>query len=191
MMGAQLVNKCYTFWTDLPDRPFRLLAYMSLVAKDTNAKPTFWGGRASLAGALGLDPENPSSARMVSRAIAHLVDVGAVARAYVGHHNKRSEYLLTLDKMPKKGDSAVTHKGDSGVRRRVTPESAKGDSGVTLRVTGESPLGTTEDEGRSTRGTSPSDTYSGVPRQTRPVRGKADEERLRLIRSRMDGEAAS
>lgn len=191
MMGAQLVNKCYTFWTDLPDRPFRLLTYMSLVAKDTNAKPTFWGGRDSLAEALGLDPSSPSSARMVSRAIAHLVTAGAVARAYIGHHNKRSEYLLTLDKMPKKGDSSVTHKGDSGVRGRVTQESAKGDSPVTLRVTEESPLGTTEDEGRSTGGTSSSDTYSGVPRETRPVRGKADETRLALVRQRADDEAAS
>lgn len=136
MMGAQLVSRVYTSWTHLPDRPFRLLAYMALIAKDTNAAPTYWGGRDSLAEALGYRDMTESTYRVVSRAISQLVEFGAIKRSYIGHANKRSEYLLTLQK----GDTTVTHrvtpespKGGQISPERVTPESGKGDTTVTPR----------------------------------------------------------
>jgi hypothetical protein len=191
MMGAQLVARVFAHWTHLPDRPFRLLTFMAHITKDTNAAPTFYGGRERMAEALGIPPEGASAERMVSRAVAVLVSEGAVNRVYLGHAGKRSEYLLTLDKYPPKGDSSVIRKGDSGVGVRVTPESGKGDSGVPAGVTVESPLGTTEDLGRKTLGASDQVTDVSGTRVHRPVRGKADESRLALVRKRADDEAAS
>ena len=188
MMGAQLVARVFAYWKHLPDRPFRLLTYMAHTTKDTHKAPTFYGGRESMAGALGLPERGTSSERMVSRAIALLVAEGAIERAYFGHYGKRSEYLLTLDRRAPKGDSTVTHKGDSGVMERVTPQSGKGDSGVPNRVTVESPLGTTEDEGRNTRGTSDQVTdVSGTRPSLRVIKSRDSD--LDSARERLDAEA--
>lgn len=52
-MGAGNVSLAYICWAKLPDRAFRLLAYMALVSMDTDNPPKFWGGHSALARALG------------------------------------------------------------------------------------------------------------------------------------------
>lgn len=52
-MGAGNVKAVYETWSSLPDRQFRVLAYMALVSKDGDAVPTYWGGWKALAGAIG------------------------------------------------------------------------------------------------------------------------------------------
>jgi hypothetical protein len=190
MMGAQLVALTYAHWKHLPDRPFRLLTYMALVTKDTNAAPTFYGGRTAMAEALGLPDTDASSKRMVSRAIAVLVDAGAVKRVYMGHAGKRSEYLLTLSRFPKKDDSTVTQQGDSAVTVRVTPESGKGDSAVPERVTPQSPLGTTEEPQRNTRGARSRVTDSSGTRPNGRV-AKSRNSDLDSARARLDAGVTS
>ena len=54
-MGARHVAAAFAQWGSLPDRPFRLLAYMALVAKDSTAQPTYWGGRDGLCVGLGVE----------------------------------------------------------------------------------------------------------------------------------------
>ena len=146
-MGASHVSACYAQWSHLPDRPFRLLTYMALIAKDATPEPTFWGGRDAMCLALGLDPD-PISYRVARRAVAELVEAGALERKYIGHAGKRSEYRVCVT--AKKGDMGVpqspndpTDKG--GQERppegghlspqRGTPESAKGDTTVPPRTT--------------------------------------------------------
>lgn len=94
-MGAAHVSAVYAQWSGLPDRPFRLLAYMALIAKDSTPEPTYWGGRDGLCIALGLD-HTPTSYRIARRAVADLEAAGALRRTYVGHAGKRSEYRVIL-----------------------------------------------------------------------------------------------
>ena len=103
-MGARHVAAAFAQWGSLPDRPFRLLAYMALVAKDSTAQPTYWGGRDGLCVGLGVEA-TPSGHRVARRAIADLEAAGAIERKYVGHSRKRSEYRLVLT--PAKGDATV------------------------------------------------------------------------------------
>ena len=103
-MGARHVAAAFAQWGSLPDRPFRLLAYMALVAKDSTAQPTYWGGRDGLCVGLGVEA-TPSGHRVARRAIADLEEAGAIERKYVGHSRKRSEYRLVLT--PAKGDTTV------------------------------------------------------------------------------------
>ena len=103
-MGARHVAAAFAQWGSLPDRPFRLLAYMALVAKDSTAQPTYWGGRDGLCVGLGVEA-TPSGHRVARRAIADLEAAGAIERKYVGHSRKRSEYRLVLT--PAKGDGGV------------------------------------------------------------------------------------
>ena len=110
-MGARLVTQVFTHWTHLPDRPFRLLVRMAHIAKDTHAEPTYWAGRNDLAEALGLPPGEPAY-QAVKRAVRQIVKAGAVEVAYLGHATKRTEYRLTLDRMPpKKGVTQRTPRG--------------------------------------------------------------------------------
>ena len=139
-MGYQLVARCYTSWTGLPDRPFRLLCYMALLCRDDDPIPTFWAGREALADALGLD-SSESAHRVTRRAIASLVSAGALERLRSGGRGRRAEYRLLIER-----------KGDTSVLLRGTPESAlgghrsppQGDTRVRLRGTQESPPLTTE-----------------------------------------------
>lgn len=103
-MGARHVSAAFAQWGSLPDRPFRLLTYMALVAKDSTAQPTYWGGRDGLCIGLGVEA-TPSGHRVARRAIADLEAAGAIERKYVGHSRKRSEYRLVLT--PAKGDTTV------------------------------------------------------------------------------------
>lgn len=145
-MGARLMSQVFTHWSHLPDRPFRLLLYMALVAKDNTPEPTFWQGRDSLAEiALGVKCDE-NGYRVARRAVADLVKAGAIERKYVGHIGKRSEYRIHASPNPGKGgrqspprvevegDATVPHKGDTSVRKGGQIRSSRG--------TPESPLGT-------------------------------------------------
>ena len=88
-MGAGNVKLVYARWAGLPDLPFRVLAYMALVAMDEDAKPCFWGGWESLALAAGrVVPDRSDDAEVtkarraalkaVNAAVKTLVDRGAV-----------------------------------------------------------------------------------------------------------------
>jgi hypothetical protein len=75
-MGAGNVKAVYALWADLPDRPFRVLAYMALTAKDADDPPMFWGGRESLAVAIGrkVSPnDSEASVRTTFRAVRSAV----------------------------------------------------------------------------------------------------------------------
>jgi hypothetical protein len=65
-VGAGNVKLVYARWYDLPDLPFRLLAYMALVSMDGDLAPSYWGGWESLALAAGrLVPERNDAAKDV------------------------------------------------------------------------------------------------------------------------------
>jgi hypothetical protein len=75
-MGAGNVKAVYALWADLPDRPLRVLAYMALTAKDADDPPMFWGGRESLAVAIGrkVSPnDSEASVRTTFRAVRSAV----------------------------------------------------------------------------------------------------------------------
>lgn len=190
MMGAKLATCAYVHWKHLPDRPFRLLVHMSLIAKDTDARPKYFGGRSLLAESLGLDPELPTSGQMVSRAIRALVASGAIDRANVGRVGQRAEYWVKVAKPPKKGDSTVTRRVTQESNGRVTPETSEGDATGKKSVTPQSPQGSTGGTTKENREEATSSTKGVLPKPT-PPRRKADEERLKLVRSRADAEAAS
>ena len=52
-MGSHNVQLCYGRWGHLPDRPFRLLAFMALISMDEDDPPLFWQGREAMCIALG------------------------------------------------------------------------------------------------------------------------------------------
>jgi hypothetical protein len=164
---------------------------MAHITKDTNKTPIYWAGRDDLAFALGLEP-GESAYQAVKRAVRQLVKAGAVEIEYLGHATKRTEYRLTLDKMPpKKGVTKSTprgsvsdpQKGSSSDPHRGSLSDPAGGHLVT-------PQGTTEGGSKENGEESHLVTNSGVVR-ARPVRGKADESRLALVRERADAEAAS
>ena len=191
MMGARLVAQAFTHWTHLPDRPFRVLVRMALVAKDTNASPTYWGGRDDLADALGLPPSE-AAYQAVKRAVRQIVSAGAVEIAYLGHATKRTEYRLTLDTMPRqKGVAQSTPRGSvSDPLRGSVDDPHRGSLSDPAGGQSVTPQGTTEGGTEENREESTSENLR-VTRATRPGRAKADEKRLELVRERADREAAS
>lgn len=130
-------------WPDLPDRPWRVLARMAFVAHDEHKQPLYWRGRDDLVAALGLPVGATNSYRAVRRAVADLVDAGAIERAGGGYNGKSTRYELTLERTPtdrlkalqdvmregEKGDSGdPLHPVDNGAS-----EGTKGDSGDPLK----------------------------------------------------------
>lgn len=97
-MGAALAVRVYVQWKHLPDRPFRVLVRMALMALDDDPDPKYFGGRELLIDALGLDPAKGTSGRMATRAVSDLVKAGAIERTKSG--GRRMEYTLTLDRKP-------------------------------------------------------------------------------------------
>ena len=191
MMGARLVAQVFTHWTHLPDRPFRILVRMAHVAKDTNPTPTYWGGRNDLAEALGLPP-GEAAYQSVKRAVRHIVRAGAVEIAYLGHATKRTEYRLTLDRMPRekgvtertpRGSVSDPLRGSVGDPHRGSLSDPAGGHSVT-------PQGDTEGETEEHIEETHLENLS-VTKTTRRGRSKADEKRLELVRQRADREAAS
>jgi hypothetical protein len=110
-MGAGNVKSVYANWAHLPHGPFRLLAYMSLIALDADLEPRFWGGRESLAVAYGRLERMASRARVseeqtrerdaaylaVKRALRVLKNAGAITLLNVPGPGHQGEYRLHLD----------------------------------------------------------------------------------------------
>lgn len=81
----------------LKDGPFRLLAYMALVARDDD--PRYWGGRDALAMALGMHPDEKEREpwyQKVKRHIRTLKTAGCIDVARAQAPGRNAEYLLTL-----------------------------------------------------------------------------------------------
>jgi hypothetical protein len=102
-MGAQLVNKALAHWTHVSDRAFRLLIRMAVTALDKpkDGKPAsiYFGGRELLAMTLRTDKGSDRSRyRVVARALAELVDAGAIERADSGRQGHNAVYRLTLSR---------------------------------------------------------------------------------------------
>lgn len=113
-MGAQLVKAAYVFALSWPLKPneFRLLAYMALTAKDTDAQPRYFAARESSALALGRrvedapHPDDPRAAEIerdrsaafarVKVATSGLVRAGAIKSIRRGREGQRAEYALLL-----------------------------------------------------------------------------------------------
>lgn len=191
MMGIKLVQAAYAWWPSLPDRPFRLLVHMCISAKDTDENPRFYGDRELMILSLGMSPESPTSDQMVSRAVRQLLNQGAILRATNARYGKRAEYWIRVAKTRPEVDSTVKQNLTPESSNSLTPQSkevdAEGNQSLTPQSTqGELPKGATQEnreESRSSR--------NSASRATRPVRGKADDSRLALVRKAADAEAAS
>ena len=188
MMGAQLVSRVFTSWTHLPDRPFRLLAYMALIAKDTNTDPTYWGGRDALAQALGKDPGTASARQIVKCAVAALVAAGAIERSYVGHAGRRSEYRMTLTSGPKRGNESVPQRGNASDPQRGNESvPQRGNESLPKGVTLATPQGTIRNQGGEQEEPNlDSEVSVGVNGRV----PKASDSRLALVRARADADAS-
>jgi hypothetical protein len=166
----------------------RLMAH---IAKDTNPVPIYWAGRDDLAEALGLAPSE-ASYQAVKRAVRQIVQAGAVEIEYLGHATKRTEYRLTLDKMPhKKGVTQSTPRGSVSDPLRGSVEAPHRGS-LSDPAGGQSvtPQGTTEGGTEENWEESHLVTYSGVGRTTSRI-AKSRNSNLDSARKRTDAEAAS
>lgn len=97
-MGYNNVAAVYTHWGHLSDRDARLLAWLALIAKDTDAPPRYWGGWAHAAeSGLGRREFNEPARQAVKRAFRSLVASGALVSSHSAVPGRTSEYALTLD----------------------------------------------------------------------------------------------
>lgn len=102
-MGAANVVKAFHTWRPkLGDRPFCLLAYMALRARDNDAAPWYGAGHDELASvALGLpmgtEREHQNGIRYVRRAMTALHKAGAVTTHRYARPGRHATYLLWLD----------------------------------------------------------------------------------------------
>lgn len=107
-MGAGNVKLVYARWHDLPDLPFRLLAYMALVSMDEDAEPSYWGGWEALALAIGrlvpprsdANPEAVKVRRAALKAVAtatnRLIEKRAIFVKVAAAPGRNATYGLNL-----------------------------------------------------------------------------------------------
>jgi hypothetical protein len=107
-MGAGTVKAVYALWGDLPDGAFRLLAYMANASLDEASPPRFYGGRESMAFALGwvvadAGTEDPDAIALrerafksVNRLVGVLRKAGAIVQTRVAAPGRNAEYALNL-----------------------------------------------------------------------------------------------
>ena len=162
LMGAGNVSLVYLRWARLPDRPFRLLAYMALVSMDTDMPPRFWGGYPSLARALGRNTpdevsKNASEAEKKARnadfeavrlGMKVLLGSGPVSVLVAGAPGRSTVYALDLG-FNTPGQAWASPQGNPGLHPRLglaSPQAWPGDLGG---VGGE----TLQEELRNNRGT--------------------------------------
>jgi hypothetical protein len=128
-VGAANVLRVYHSWRrHLDDRPFCLLAYMALIARDQDAEPWFGQGHAALAElALGMDvpteaKQRDAVLRKVRRHITPLFAAGAICtrkRARYGRYVKSQvQYRLHLD-APCDCEPQVTQRPKAARRQAV------------------------------------------------------------------------
>lgn len=145
-MGAGNVKLVYARWYHLPDLPFRVLAYMALVAKDGDEKPMYWGGWESLALAAGrLVPERNDADQDVKRvrraalkavtsAVGVLIDRGAVRVKVPAAPGRHATYELILAHESVHADRAPSDDSDesNGSRSADTTVHAQPTNGARL-----------------------------------------------------------
>lgn len=105
-MGAGNVKAVYGLWGHLPDRPFRLLAFLALTAKDDDSPPRFWGGRETMAVGIGRtvptgdDDESRKGRHATFEAVRwnlnQLIKAGAIERTRAASPGRTAEYVLRL-----------------------------------------------------------------------------------------------
>lgn len=112
-MGARLVGTAFAVWSyQLSPRPMLALVRMAHSAKDDDPRPTYWAGWRPLAVALGRDmPADDdhsqeadrlrrNAQRATERAIASLIDAGAISRVAAGRRGAQAEYALNITPIP-------------------------------------------------------------------------------------------
>lgn len=108
LMGAGNVKAVYALWGDLPDGAFRLLTYMANGSLDEDSPPRFYGGRESMAFALGWvvadagtgDPAaialRERAFKSVNRLVGVLRKAGAIVQTRAAAPGRNAEYALNL-----------------------------------------------------------------------------------------------
>src|SRR5689334_15321451 len=101
-MGARNVAAAYQRWAGkVPASSMQVLVYMAVVAKDSDDWPWYGQGQAALAELpLGRGVPDAADIRAVSRAMARLLDAGAVTVERAATHrsdgNSTARYRLNL-----------------------------------------------------------------------------------------------
>jgi hypothetical protein len=112
-VGAANAMRVYAAWGHLDDRPFRLLIYMALRARDHDAEPWYGAGHEELAEiGLGLKPpqtsrESEAVYRAVRRAMTALHDARAIRTTRRAAPGKQASYRLYLDGPTQDGERPV------------------------------------------------------------------------------------
>lgn len=161
-MGRHNVAMVCTYWTDLPDRAFRVLVYVANLCRDGDPEARYYGGRDPLVQVLGATPGEVAY-RRVQRALADCVDAGALVVAKHGGNGRRAEYALTLGRRMRAVDNPADPDETSPVAcHPVTPNTGPETSPAdTLRVSADAGW-VSADAGCMT----PSDT----PKETEPTK---------------------
>lgn len=121
-MGASNVRKVYLNWPHLEDRPFRLLAYMALRARDNDANPWYGAGHTELAEiALGLplatERQQQEALRVVRRAMTKLRTSGAITTTRRAATGRQARYGLHLNGPAQVTQRPMDNPADSHERR--------------------------------------------------------------------------
>jgi hypothetical protein len=124
-VGSSNVLRVYHSWSHLDDRPFRLLAYMALRARDHDAEPWYGAGHEELAMiALGLamatDRERDAGFRAVRRAFTALHKARALKTIRHARPGKQASYRLFLDGPTQDGERPVNNPAETAGRRTLS-----------------------------------------------------------------------
>jgi hypothetical protein len=94
LMGAGLVKTAYSVANaiGLDHAPTRLFVYMAVIAKDTDVRPVFYGGRDDMARALG--NQGTAGYRAVGRALSALTTLRLVESTPAAPGRRADHYLL-------------------------------------------------------------------------------------------------
>lgn len=122
-MGAHLVSQVLAHWTHVSDRAFRVLVRMAVTAldqpKDGRPPKIYHGGRDLLAMALRTDKGTPQTRyRAVKRAVAELIEEGAIKHLASGWAGQKAVYRLTLERA---GSPAIDDPDDGSMGGQFSP----------------------------------------------------------------------
>lgn len=147
-MGATLVAQAIANWSHVSDRAFRVLVAMAVTAKDNGSKDVpaklYFGGQEQLVTALRRERggTEDNAIRTVKRAIAELIQVGAIRCTQAAVLGSHAVYLLTLNAVPIPVDKPGWDRNAS-IMGGTTGVPLVGTTGVPLGGTCEVPTGGT------------------------------------------------
>ena len=144
-MGAGNVKEVFVRWAHLDHAPFRLLAYMAIVAQDNGDPPMFYQGQESCALALGMSPDADAKARQaafrgVRRHIETLIKAKCIERVRPASPGRNAEYALRLSMERRTLTDRQTPDGErppSGGERRTLSAANGGRSAAQWRTLGD------------------------------------------------------